>query len=284
MARRTTSILAGLALAAGVTIIPAAAPTASAQTACTQGTLYFSLDRDANGLYTIDTATGAATLAGLGNTGVDSSTVGLTESADPDVLWGSTYTDFAVIAADGSGATVIDSNFSAEALGYLASSGVLYGAINGEFFTVDPVTGARVDETLASPEADVEGLAGDAARGVVYGVAGASNSPLYVYDPVGDSWSTVALSLSIGWDSVGLAYDPTADLVWAVNEDGNVYTIDPTTGTTTLVGNTGLEVGGGGAGFVPCAAPPDTTTTTAAPTTTAPPAVAAEQVTPAFTG
>jgi hypothetical protein len=293
---RPFPFLASLAFAATAIALPAATSPVAGQE-CEPGTLYYSRDNNENGLYTVDVATGAASPVGDGVTGVTSNTVGLTESNDPAVLWGSTWTDFTIINADGSGANVLPTNFQAEALGYEASSGVLYGSINGQFFTVDPATGQRVDETLAEPDADIEGLAADASTGLVYGIAGASNSPLYVYDPVGDDWSTIPMSVDVDWDSVGLAFDPGTSLLYAINENGDVYSIT-LTGQVTPIGNLGIDGGGGGAGFVGgCPTPPPTTPTTEATTTTttaAPPpttaaapttrAAAAATVTPRFTG
>ncbi len=289
---RPFPVVASVALAATAIVLPGAAAPVTAQE-CQPGTLYYSQDSNENGLYSVDVATGAATLVGTGATGVTSGTVGLTESNDPNVLWGSTWTDFTIINADGSGANVLPTDFRAEALAYEAGSGILYGSINGEFFTVDPVTGLRITEDLSQPGADIEGLAADASTGLVYGVAGESNSPLYVYDPVADGWSTIPMSLDLSWDSVGLAFDPNAALLYAINEDDSVYSIT-LTGGVTLIGDMNIEGGGGGAGFVAgdSALPPTTptteatttTSTTVAPTTSAAAAAAAATVTPRFTG
>ena len=50
------------------------------------GSLYFSVDDDADGLYLLDTTTGAATHVGA--SGVTGNTVGLTESGTPGLLYG----------------------------------------------------------------------------------------------------------------------------------------------------------------------------------------------------
>ena len=65
------------------------------------GVLYFSQDGNANGLYTLDTSTGAPTFVGA--TGVNASTVGLTPSASDSLLYGSRPFALLHISADGMG-------------------------------------------------------------------------------------------------------------------------------------------------------------------------------------
>jgi hypothetical protein len=266
-------------------LLLAASPVA-AQVPCGGGVLYFSQDDNENGLYSVDLTTGAATLVGTGATGTTSSTIGLTESDDPGVLWGSTWTDFAVINADGSSASVIPSDFEAEALGYDSGTDTLYGAINTEFFTVDPATGERSGD-LPSPEVDIEGLAVDGATGLVYGVSGDGETELFVYDPGTDTWDTVG-DTTFEFDSPGLAYDPINGVLYALDgETENIYRINPTTAAASLIGDLGLgDEQGGGLGFIagtPCPPPTEPTTPTTEPPTTTPPA-ANDAVRPRFTG
>src|SRR5512133_2915202 len=76
--------------------------------------LYFSQDGNGNGLYEVDRATGAATLVGLGITATTSNTIGLTETQDPAVLLGTTWSQVATIATDGSAATALAGSVGAE--------------------------------------------------------------------------------------------------------------------------------------------------------------------------
>ena len=228
-------------------IAAAAAVLATASLAAAQnGTLYLSQDGNDNGLYTIDTTTGAATNIGL--TGVFGSTVGLTETDDPDVLYGSTYTEINEIASDGSGFTTVGTR-SAEGLGFDADTGIYYGVFNGDFFSFDPVTLART--ALAAPGADVEGLADG--PGVIYGLAGASGADtgfLYAYDVDTDTWATIG-DTGVDFDQAGLAYDPIASMLYATgSQNSNLYQIDPTTAVASIVGDTGLANPGGGLAFV----------------------------------
>ena len=131
------------------------------------GVLYFSQDGNANGLYTLDTSTGAPTFVGA--TGVNASTVGLTPSASDSLLYGSRPFALLHISADGSGSVGFGA-VGAEGLAYDADNDVLYGVLNGSFFTMDTATGANTGG-LAAPGTDVEGLAWDRA-GSIYGLAG----------------------------------------------------------------------------------------------------------------
>lgn len=203
-----------------------------------QAQLYFSEDSNGNGLYMLDTATGAATNVGI--SGVTSSTVGLAPSASPAVLFGTQYFQLLEIQADGSGSAVIGGD-GQEGLAFDPATGTLYGAINGSFRTVDPVTG--VNQTpLAAPPGDMEGIAWG--NGGVYAIAGGAAN-LYFYDPGTDSWATIG-STGITWDQAGLAYDPGTNTLYAKgDQDSNLYRVDPATGAATVIGDTGIVEGGG---------------------------------------
>lgn len=213
--------------------------------------LYFSEDSNSNGLFQLDPATGAATLVGLGASGVVNSTVGLTETGDPDLLYGSRFSGLLHIAADGSGSTTFGST-GMEAMAYDPQSGILYGAQNGAFFTVDPVTGARL-ASLAGPGRDVEGLA--ALDGKIYGLNSGAGTLRY-YDPGTNTWTTVG-GIGFDIDNIGLASDPLRKLLYFKgNASPNLYRLDPATATATLIGSTGISRGGG-MGFVRLPSRPD---------------------------
>lgn len=200
--------------------------------------LFFSEDSNSTGLYQLDTTTGAAT--NLGDSGVTGSTVGLSPSGTPGVLFGTQFSVLLEIQADGSGATAIGGD-GQEGLAFDASTGTLYGAINGQFRTIDPATGVN-SATLAAPGADVEGIA--FGNGGVYGLPRFGTDLLF-YDPGTDTWTTIG-STGITWDLAGLAYDPGTDTLYAKgSQDSNLYSIDPATGAATLIGDTGIANGGG---------------------------------------
>jgi hypothetical protein len=76
---------------------------------------------------------------------------------------------------------------------------------------------------------------------------------LHAYDVATDTWSVVGpTGLAFELNDSGLAYDPAQDVLYAIAGDGNLYRLDPNTGTATRIGPTGLAPGiGGGPGFIP---------------------------------
>ncbi len=211
------------------------------------GTLYFSQEDNPFGLFSIDVATGLATQVGAGITGSQSGDNGLTEG--PGGLIGSTQADIALIATDGSGATVLAGSENAEGLAYHAPNGLLYATINTTMKSVDPTTGLLVSN-LAPPPEDLEGLASDGV-GTIFGVG--ESLFLHAYDIATDTWSVVGpTGLGFELNDAGLAYDPFQDVLYVLPDDGNLYRLDPNTGSGTPVGPTGfLPRIGRGRGFVP---------------------------------
>ncbi len=205
------------------------------------GSLYFSEDYNGNGLYLLDTNTGAATHVGA--SGVISSTVGLTESASPGLLYGSQYFNLLHINADGSGYVEVGDEMT-EGLAFDPTTSTLYGVINGDFFTMDTATGAKLADLASSPYY-VEGLAW--ADGVVYGLGNGVGAlgELFKYDIATNVWTSLG-SIGLDMDQCGLAYDPQTGLLYAKGDQSSyLYSIDPTTLATTRVGDTGIANGGG---------------------------------------
>ncbi|MCH7725466.1 MAG: hypothetical protein IH991_03130, partial [Planctomycetes bacterium] len=159
---------------------------------------------------------------------------------------------------DGSGVNdigVIDraGQDGAEGLAYDESRDVLYGAINGNFYTINQAT-AVASANLATPTAgaDVEGIAWDGADTIygLVGFAGPNRGDLLAYNILANTWSFL-FDTGIDFNLPGLAYDISAGVLYAIgSQDPNLYRIDPGLGTTTLVGDTGLSPTGGGLAFV----------------------------------
>ena len=210
------------------------------------GTLFFSQDGNANGLYGIDMETGVATIVGDGTTTVSGSTVGLAGRDAASDLLGSQPFGLLEIAQDGSGATETGS-LGMEGLTYVNSTGILYAIINGDFFTVATDTGTE-DADLADPGFDAEGLASDDDAGVIYAIGDDTN--LWAYDVASDTWSSV-FDLGNSWNDAGLAYSDAENVLYAVGLGTDLYRIDPIAQTSTLVGDTGLTTLEGGLGWVP---------------------------------
>ena len=222
------------------------------------GVLYFSQDGNYSGLYTLDTLTGLATH--VGSSGTMGSTVGLAPSDDPGLLYGSSPSHLLHINSDGSGSSSLSADTS-EGNAYDSSTSTLYGSANGDFFTLNPNTGATISP-LAPPGGDAEGIT--FGRGGVFGLngSGSNQDQLAFYEPGTNSWSVIGTVLvsgaAIGGDGWGLAYEPDLDVLYAL---GNFYTtgmagstgllkIDPDTALATVIGLTGLEYTGGGLAYV----------------------------------
>lgn len=212
------------------------------------GFVYLSVDGDSNGLYRIDPSTGAATH--LGATGVSSSTCGLTETDDPNLLIGSLPFGIAHVDADGSGFVDTGGNQIAEGLAYDPNTGTYFAILNSDLTTFDPVSGDTL-LTLSSAPDDVEGLT-YGGPGVLYGITSntSANGDLYRYLIATDSWVMIA-NTGVDFVDAGLAWDPDSNWLFAKgSQDDFLYRIDPATGATTIVGSTGVS-GGGGLAFVP---------------------------------
>ena len=213
--------------------------------------LYLSVDGNGNGLYRIDPRTGVATLSGMGISGVTSSTVGLDYDQINDVLYGSPYAGLNRIQVDGSGFTALG-GVGTEGLGFDSSTGILYGAINGQFFRVNTMNGANAG-ALAAPGVDIEGLAVRSSTGTVFGVC-SSDDNLRAYNIATNTWSVVG-PMGIGGGAshfgYGLAYDHINNVLYATGGGAgtNLYRINPATGAATLVGSTGLTTAHGGLAF-----------------------------------
>lgn len=219
-----------------------------------QGTLYFSEDFNANGLYTLDILDGSA--LNVGPSGVVGQTVGLAPTGDETELWGSQWFGLNLVQEDGSGFSLISTGISggiAEGMAYDPNTDTLYGSFNTEFFTIDTATG-QVDTALTDGDIDYEGLA--FGNDGVFGLPGFTDSDtnLWFYNPAINLWSIIG-DTGIDWSNAGLAYDPLDDVLYAKNgNDSLLYRIDPATGLTSAIGDTGISAGGGLA-FVPIPEP-----------------------------
>ena len=207
--------------------------------------LFYSQDGNSNGLYTLNTTTGAPTLVGAGISGVTSITVGLAPSASSTQLWGSRWQVLLDINADGSGATEIGGP-GMEGLAFNPNSGILYYSFNGDFGTVN--TGTGDVSTLAAPGGDVEGLAYGGGN-TIFGLA--AGGILRSYDIGTNMWSVIG-NTGVDFDQIGLAYDPLQDVLFAIgDQDPFLYSIDPANAAATQIGDTGFgDDSGGGLAFI----------------------------------
>lgn len=120
--------------------------------------------------------------------------------------------------------TLIDGDAD-RGLAYDMFSGLLFGTDNRSFGTIDPETGEF--ERLADPPGDTEpeSLAADPFRGAIYGLG--TNEQLVVYDIATGEWSDLGDTGVDQGNQGGLAYDPVADLLYFLENDGVLWSIDP---------------------------------------------------------
>lgn len=222
-----------------VVTLVAAAP-ASAQ-------LFFANDFNPT-LYTLSTTNGAATP--IGASGVIPSTgftVGLTDTPNPAKLLGS-IPDFGLnyVNTDGSGVTLATPSIIAEGLAYDPVGATYYGCRNGLFFTLDPVTSTTSPLPSAPGAADIGDLAYFSGKiYAVVGFFGPGTGDLVAYDITAGLWGLVG-NTGVPFDAAGLAYNPLDGLLYAKgSQDTLLYSINPLNAATSVVGDTGIQFGGG---------------------------------------
>lgn len=213
--------------------------------------LYLSKDGDLNGLYSVNLTTAAVTNVGV--SGAQQGNVGLAPGAGGSLI-GSTQSSLLEINTDGSGTNALGEVIT-QGLAYNPSLNILYGVLNGDFFSINATTGNKI-ANLTAPTGETEALA--YGNGRVYALVPQAESAsirLQSYDPLTDQWTDIGNSgLAATSNSHGLAYDPTSNLLYALTNSGQLFSIDPTEGGSSLIGDTGLASGGGLA-FLPGTAP-----------------------------
>ncbi|WP_437294454.1 PKD domain-containing protein [Sorangium sp. So ce426] len=148
------------------------------------GTLWMIDGRASNGLYTVDIATGAASLVGIHG---------------------------------------VDKMFG---LGLDPRTGNLYGSARGSqpgFYQLDRATGAAT--LLGTPPRNYDGMAYDTTRDQLVGFV-AGYGALLAVDVANGAASLLAYQEPT--NAGGFAYDPIADQFWEIDQDGFLYTYDPT--------------------------------------------------------
>ena len=209
-----------------------------------QSGLYFSEDGNSNGLWSLNTSTGASN--NLGVTGVTTRTVGLAPSSMATHLFGSSRADLHQIRTDGSGFGNLG-GADCEGMGYHRSADILYATRDGAFFTLDSSVGGQVNSLPNPSKLDYEGIAFDIKRGLVWALVGggSGDTTLYAYEPTSQIWSKM-FDTQIDWHTPGLAHDPKADLLYVKDTvTSALISIDPNTGNLQKVGDTRLSTGGG---------------------------------------
>jgi hypothetical protein len=139
--------------------------------------------------------------------------------------------------------TLSTGDFSIFGMG-LGPNGLLYGTAfnlanfqgSGEFFSINPATGATND--LGALAFNPAG-AGNFATGPLFALGFApTTAPLYSMSPPSNS-STLIGTLPFASDGM-VAVDSRANLFTSGNGDGSFYRVNTSDASSTLIGNTGL--------------------------------------------
>lgn len=203
-----------------------------------QGTLFLVDDSEnGNTLYTVNTNTAVLTFVGEGNCD------GLALSDNPSnfLFCSNSDQDLFRIATNGSGLTFVApiGGDADRGLAYNTSTGMLYGTDNSVFGSINTTTGAF--SQLADPPEESEALAADPDNNLIYALERDDNGDLMVYDIATNTWSVVGPTEVANGTQAGLAFDPTANVLFAADKDGGLYRINPLNGATIFIGETGID-------------------------------------------
>lgn len=186
-------------------------------------------------LYSIDLATGTATAIGAtGFSDIEGLAFnplnGLLYGVDDvtDTLVTINTTTGAATAVGALGATFTDIGLAFDNAGNLFMS----NDAPGNFYSVDPTTGAAT--LIGAQGQQVTGLAYNA--GTMYGLGGDGTNNLVTINLGTGAFTTVGLLGGIAVSDGGMSFD--GNTLWAINDTGDIFTIDTTTGAATFQANT----------------------------------------------
>ena len=215
-----------------------------------QGFAAYLIDSNLDILYYVDTNTGAATA--IGSTlsgGVLATPAGLTWRPDTQTLW---TIDLAggevgtIDLATGNFTTVFNTALSGwQGIDWDVVTQKFY-LLNQNFnmYVLDPVTG--VTTLLGASGAPLAtGLESDPVTGTLYAIGFSAPGNLYTVDKTTGAFTAVIGTAPASFQ--GLSFSPTGVLYGSNTTTDSLYTIDPVTGATALVGphGAGIQFGKG---------------------------------------
>jgi hypothetical protein len=256
-----------------------------------EGTM-LTLGWDSGGYYSVNPADASTSL--LGTSTLLSST-GIAWDSTTQTMFGMDYDNspasLYVLDPDNGAATVVGSMGLENPTGLDVQPGtgalfITYDDPEGSGSILATVSKATGGVTDVGPTLDgqvavrIGAIAFQPGTGTLYGVS--YNSELYQIDPATGALTLLFSDLGTG-GAIGLTFDCAGTTLYGAEDD--LFTIDTSTGTVDFIGELGLVAATDD--FVEnltviCGVTGPTTTT--APPTTAAPAVAADAVTPTFTG
>jgi streptogramin lyase len=222
-----------LPVQAGANVASDPAPTASVTG--------YSVDTLTQDLYGIDLTTGVASLIGPLPVGI-ADMEGLAFDPNTGVLYGvddTTEKLFTVDPSDGMATEVGDLGVSVIDLGITVDpEGNMWMATEspGKFYSVDKTTGAAT-EIGSSMGADVTAIAA-ASEGTIYGLKPSTNELVTIDTATGVATVVGPLNLGITGNA-GMDFDAYG-VLWAIDQGGNIFTINTLTGEALLIRNTAI--------------------------------------------
>jgi len=126
--------------------------------------------------------------------------------------------------------------------GRLYASDLAIDGINPVFGYIDIATGDVTVESDQDGSLNWWGLAADRSEPYMYTVEGVGNvlKSVFLFDPSPDTPGFPIGPTGVPDQGAGLAFDDVNKILYSVAVDGNLYTLDRSTGASTLIGPTGL--------------------------------------------
>ncbi len=160
-------------------------------------------------------------------------------SAGPAVL-------YSIDASNGTASPIVtlDTEVSLTGLAYL--QGTLYGSdlcfekgLECETFFIGSISTSGITTFLSDQNGSSNwwGLASDEAGGVLYTIDNDNFNILTAQFPDG---SAVTIGSGAGISGPGMAYDNANGILYVISGDGSLYTVSTVTGTSNLIGPTGI--------------------------------------------
>jgi len=189
-------------------------------------------------LYSVGTASGAATI--LGQTGIFVGD-GLAPSSSADRLWAMSGDQLYSVSTTSGAATLIRdfaNAFTGNGLAYDPGRGLLYASDygSGNVYLIVPGTGAF---SLLGSGVSLHGLAYSSFRDTLYGVG--TNSLYSINVVTGGSSAVGSLGVEFSNGGSGLSYESQSDVLYASSRNQtDLYAIDPDIGLAVSVGALGV--------------------------------------------
>lgn len=174
--------------------------------------------------------------------------VGLS-SHEPAVL-------YSIDSSTGAATPIVTLNGGASLTGLTYLNGILYGSDLFGFpgtmsdYDIGSISRNGIISFLSDQNgsSDWQALASNCGGGIIYAVDNDNNYILTAQRPNG-SVTTIGSGTGITSGVSGLEYDDTDNILYALGQDGSLYTVSTANGTSSLIGSTGVPSGRAGLAY-----------------------------------